>query len=162
MQCICNSIVPTDQCLTRAPQCINVGNPTDNPDCSYVAGKALLSTRFLAVQNSSIGDLVTHQLTHFTDWYTKSNPRDLWPLRHLIGVIRRHELTKKKTMTKTKTETKTMTKTNTFREHLQRATLDTFDLWDIWSEQWRDMTWPKKDIDKGKDKHNDNDNDKYI
>ena len=76
------------------------------------------------------------------------NQRDLWPLRHLIRVMRRHDLTKKKTMTKTKTntktKTKTMTKTNTFREHLQRAILETCDLWDIWSEWWGDMTWPKK------------------
>jgi len=49
--------------------------------------------------------------------------------------MRRHELTKKKTMTKTNTKTKT----NTFREHLQRATLETFDLWDIWSDE---ETWP--------------------
>ena len=36
----------------------------------------------------------------------------------------------KKTMTKTKTKTKTntMTKTNTFKEHLQRAILETCDL----------------------------------
>ena len=37
-----------------------------------------------------------------------------------------------------------MTNTNTFREHLQRAILDTCDLWDIWSEWWGYMTWPKK------------------
>ena len=42
-------------------------------------------------------------------------------MRHLIKMMRRHDLTKKKTMTKTNTKTKTkkMTKTNTFREHLQ-------------------------------------------
>ena len=34
----------------------------------------------------------------------------------------------KKTVTKTMTTTKTMTKTNTFREHLQRATLENCDL----------------------------------
>ena len=39
---------------------------------------------------------------------------------------------------------KTMTKTNTFRQHLQRAILETCDLWDIWLEWWGDMTWPKK------------------
>ena len=33
-----------------------------------------------------------------------------------------------KTITKTKTMTKTKTKTKTFREHPQRATLETFDL----------------------------------
>ena len=74
----------------------------------------------------------------------KSNPRDLWPLRHLIRVMRRHDLTNKKTMTKTKTKTMTMTKTNTFRGHLQGAILETFDHWDIWSEWWGDLTWPKK------------------
>ena len=51
---------------------------------------------FLAVQNSSIGDLVTHSLcqsvTHFYFCHTKSNPRDLLPLRHLIRVMRRHDL----------------------------------------------------------------------
>ena len=39
--------------------------------------------------------------------------------------MRRHDLTKKKTMAKTNTKTKTMTMTNTFREHLQRAILET-------------------------------------
>ena len=49
---------------------------------------------FLAVQNSSIGDLVTDSLTH-----------------------------------------------STFTFDLQRATQETRDLWDIWSEWWGDMTW---------------------
>ena len=34
--------------------------------------------------------------------------------------------------------------TNTFREHPQRAILETCDLWDIWSEWWGYMTWPTK------------------
>ena len=55
-------------------------------------------------------------------------------MRHLIRVIRRHDLTKKKTMTKTKTKTRTMTKTNTFRELHQRAIIETFDHRDIVSE----------------------------
>ena len=42
-------------------------------------------------------------------------------MRHLIRVIRRHDLTKKKS--KTKTKTKTITKANTFREHFQRPDL---------------------------------------
>ena len=62
---------------------------------------------FLAVQNSSIGDLVTHSLgqsgslqsvshwRYFYFWHIKSDPRDLWPLRHLIRVIRKHDLTTK-------------------------------------------------------------------
>ena len=60
--------------------------------------------------------------------HSKSDRRDLWPLRHLINVIRTHDLTKKReTMTKTKKMTKT--KTNTFK-HLQRAILWTCDFWD--------------------------------
>ena len=42
-------------------------------------------------------DLVTNSLTdwvsHFYFCHTKSNPRDLRPLRHLIRVMRRHDLT---------------------------------------------------------------------
>ena len=141
---------------------------------------------FLAVQNSSIGDIVTHSvtdwLTHFYFWHTTSNkilnpreknvffscpeqlnrthclsvrrapltirafttlqsdPRDLWPLGHLIRVMRRHDLTQKKTVTKTNTKTKT----NIFREHIQRAILETWDLWDIWLEWLGHMTRPKK------------------
>ena len=49
---------------------------------------------------------------------------------------------KKNTMTKTNTKTKT--KTNTFWEHVQRVTLETCDLWDIWSEWWGDMIWLTK------------------
>ena len=57
-------------------------------------------------------------------------------MRHLIRVMRGHNLTNKKTVTKTNTKTKTktniktktMTKPNTFREHLQRAILETCDL----------------------------------
>ena len=45
---------------------------------------------------------------------SKSNPGDLCPLRHMIRVMRGHDLTNKNTMTKTKTMTETMTKTNTF------------------------------------------------
>ena len=47
-------------------------------------------------------------------------------------------------ITKTNAKKKTMRKTNTFRELHQRAILETCDLWDIWSEWWGDMTWPKK------------------
>ena len=38
--------------------------------------------------------------------------------------------------------------------------LETYDPWDIWSERWRDMTWPTNDKDNDQEKHNDNDNDK--
>ena len=51
---------------------------------------------FLAVQNSSLGNLVTHWLTvPFIFGIQRAiRPRDLWPLRHLVRVMRRHDLTK--------------------------------------------------------------------
>ena len=55
-----------------------------------------------------------------------------------------------------------MTKTNASREHLQRAIPGTCDLWDIWSEWWGDMTWPKKDNDNDKYENKDNDKDKLV
>ena len=68
----------------------------------HTSKRSKLFRTFLAVQNSSIGDLVTHSMTHsltdsgyFYFWHTKSNPRDLWVLRHLIRVMRRHDLTEK-------------------------------------------------------------------
>ena len=88
-----------------------------------------IQAEFLAVQNNSIGDLVTHWLT---DWlrvpFTFEIQRatletcDLWD----IGSEWWRQMTwPKKTMTKIKTKTMTMTKTNTFWEHIQRATLET-------------------------------------
>ena len=99
---------------------------------------------------------LSHSLTesHFWFWNkyinrtpSKNDPRDLWALRHLIRVTRRHDLTKK-TMTKTNTKTKTISKTNTLRENLQRATLENCDLWDTRSEWRGHMTWPKKTMTK--------------
>ena len=58
-----------------------------------------------------------------------------------------------------KTMTKTMTMTNTFMKHPQRATPETCDLWDIWSEWWGDQQ-KYNDNDKYNDK--DKDKDKYI
>ena len=59
--------------------------------------------RFLAVQNSSIGDLVTDWLTDsLTHWLRtllidiqKNNLLDFRHFRHLIRVMRRHDLTYK-------------------------------------------------------------------
>jgi len=50
-----------------------------------------------------------------------------------MRVMRRQDLTTKKTMTKTvtKTKTKTKTMTKTFREHPQRVIPETYDLSDI-------------------------------
>ena len=74
----------------------------------------LLWKTFLAVQNSSIGDLVTDSLTHsltedFTNWHTKNNIIVFIPSRHLIRVMKGHVLTPKKTNTMTKTKSKTHT-----------------------------------------------------
>ena len=38
----------------------------------------------------SLTDSLTHS-QYFYFWHTKSDPRDLWPLRHLIRVMRRHD-----------------------------------------------------------------------
>ena len=71
--------------------------------------------------------------------------------------MRGHDLTTKKH------NDKDMTKTNTFGELHQKAILETSNPWDIWSELWRDMKWPKKDNDKDKDKDKKNsDNDKLL
>ena len=49
-----------------------------------------------------------------------------------MAVMKKHDLTNenttKKTNAKSKTKTKTMTMTITFREYLQRAIFETFDL----------------------------------
>ena len=39
--------------------------------------------------------------------------------------------------------TDSLTKVRTLLIDIQRATLETCDLWDIWSKWWGDMTWPK-------------------
>ena len=53
-------------------------------------------------------------------------------MRHVIRVMRKHDLINKKTMTMTKTKTNTkrmtMTMIKTFGEHPQIATPETFDL----------------------------------
>ena len=51
---------------------------------------------------------------------SRANPN----LVKLMGVMKKHDLTSKKTKTKTNAKTKTMT----FREYLQRAIFDPFDL----------------------------------
>jgi len=107
-------------------------------------------TFFSCPADSSIGDLVTHSLTHWlTHWATFWKHNTRWPQRlvTLETFDQADEGTwpdQKKTNTKTNTKTKTMTKTNTFIEHHQRATPESCDLWDIWSEWWGDMNWPTK------------------
>ena len=50
----------------------------------------------------------------------------------LIEELRRHDLA----YTKTNTKTKMKTLTRTFRINPQRAIIETYDLWNIWSEWW--------------------------
>ena len=67
---------------------------------------------FSCPADSSIGDLVTHSLTQwvsetpFEKTQQQSDPRDLQPLRHLIRVMRRYDLTKKKDNDKDKDKDK--------------------------------------------------------
>ena len=87
----------------------------------FESGNAVLANFLFSCPSSSRPTLVTHsRLCHcvgFKAFQTK-------PL------LRKHDLTNKKTTTKTntKTKTKTMKITNTFREHLQRAIFENFDL----------------------------------
>ena len=53
------------------------------------------------------------------------------PNRNLAKLMLLHDLTNKNTTTKTNAKTKTKTMTITFREYLQRAIFETFDLSDI-------------------------------
>ena len=75
--------------------------------------------------------------THSLQAALEANKPDILVLVE-TQLMRRHDLTNKKTMTMT------MTMTKTFGEHPQIATPETFDLWDIWSEWWGDMTWQTK------------------
>ena len=62
----------------------------------------------------------------------QSEPGYLWPLRHLIRVMRRQDLTKKSTYLPTCPPT--------------LENINSRDLWPLWhwSEWWGDLTWPKK------------------
>ena len=94
---------------------------------------------------------LTNWLTTRHCWKTLpySTLRDLWPMRHVMIVMMRHDLATKNTMTMTNTKTKTTTMTKTFIKQHQRAKIETCDHWDIGSEWWGDMTWPtKKTIEK--------------
>ena len=110
------------------------------------------------------------------------DPGHLWPLRHLIRVMRKHDLTNKKTTTKTKT--KKMTMTNAFKaifetcdlsnicrvmrkrqrqRQKQRHLENTFKKRFFTVEtiaQSNEKTWPdqQKDNDKDDDMHNHNTN----
>ena len=70
---------------------------THKSSCSWNLVVRTLVQCFLAVQNSSIGlivrtcvPLLPLTIRDFTT--LQSDPRDLWPLRHFIRVMRRHDL----------------------------------------------------------------------
>ena len=71
--------------------------------------------------------MVTDSLTDCVGFKAFQPSRPNPNLAKLMGIMRKHDMTNKKT--KTKTKTKTMT--NTFKEHLQRVTFETFDLRDM-------------------------------
>ena len=52
-------------------------------------------------------------------------------MSHVMRMMRRHDLTNKKTITKTMTMTKTNTMTKTLRERPQRVIPETYDISDI-------------------------------
>ena len=71
-----------------------------------------------------------------------SSSRDLGPLWHLIRVMSSHDLTNKKTILKTNTMKKTKTMTKAFREHPERAVLDTCDLrLNTWDTDYISDNW---------------------
>ena len=86
---------------------------------------------FLAVHNSSIGHLVPWSVAT-NNKTLQSDPRDLWPLRHLIRVMKRHDLTKKICLP------------TYLPVHLPKSTpsrCDSRDLWPLW-HLFRVMRWP--------------------
>ena len=58
---------------------------------------------------------------------SKCNPRDFWPLRHLIRVMRVHDMTKKRQWQR---QIQRQWQRQIHKEHLQRAILVTCDIWD--------------------------------
>ena len=115
---------------------------------------------FLAVQNSSIGDLVTDSLTYWLTHGTllidiqRATPEicDLWDIwlewwgdmnwpKKRQWQRKRQRQWQRQWHRQRQWQWQTQ---NTFREHLQSAILETCDIWDIWSEWWGDMTWLTK------------------
>ena len=84
-------------------------------------------------------------IVHRYCWRTlpKSTLRGLWSLWHVIRLMRRHDLTDKKTMTKTKTKIQRHLE-NTLKEWPRYFWPVSITVWDIWSEFWGDLTWPTK------------------
>ena len=67
--------------------------------------------------------LCTESVTHFWFCNTQRDPRHLWPLRHLIRVMRKHDLTNRKTKTKIFREHPQMTILNINFKHYNRSDL---------------------------------------
>ena len=80
---------------------------------------------------------------------SKSDLWDLWFLGHLLSDVKTWP-----------NQQKIMTMKNTFREHLQRAIFENFDLWDI--VQSDEKLWSDQQKDNNKDEDKYNDDNKYI
>ena len=94
------------------------------------------------MSKSKVTDSLTDSLSDFLILTLQSDPRDLWPLRHLIRVMRRHDLTKMYTYPLTYLPTYLPVWVFTYlREHPQGVILETCDLY--WLEWWGDLTWSK-------------------
>ena len=91
-----------------------------------------------------LNKLPIHSLTDWF-WNTQRDPRHLWPLRHLINVLRKHDLTNEKTMQRQR------------RIHLKSG------LWDLWPFTFvhsNEETRPNQERDEDEDNDNDNSSDK--
>ena len=113
-------------------------------------------TPFLAVQtrvwDSSLPTPVTHSLTHSLQTYKdlllfdiQSDPRAMWPFRHLIRVMRRYDLTKKRQWQRQRQRQWQIHSESTFKERFQRivtfATFDQSDLETLPDQKERQLQW---------------------
>ena len=84
-----NSCRPQEPCVRACAHACTMHKSsrlkTDNFQLSRTAQQVTLS----------LADSLTHSVRYFYFCHTKSNPRDLLPLRHLIRVMRRHDLSEK-------------------------------------------------------------------
>ena len=116
--------------------------------------------------DESLRQLYTYPCNSLTDWLThwqtsyfltlKSNPRDLWPLRHLFRVMRRHDMTKR--IDKDKYKDKDNDK-DILRTPPKSNPRDLWPLRHLFRVMRRHDTTKKIDKDKYKDKDKDNDKD---
>ena len=116
---------------------------------------------FLAVQNSSIGLIVPPAPLRVLLLLTlQTEPRDLWPLRHLIRVMNRHDLTEKIDKDKyTDKDNDNDKDNNILRTHPKSNPRDLWPLRHLFRVMRRHDITNKIDKDKYKEKDNDKDKD---